>query len=372
MSEPAPVARTLFPGVDGEALVFGLPAKFRILDEIKRSTSIRLATAYGKISGWRLLKEAVLKSKGSVYLLAGLDFGLTEPALLRQWRKLSRGGRIHAKVFDPGENFHPKALIVERQRIHPRDEPWQGFAIVGSGNLSGGGFLNNVECSLYTEDGGVLRRLTRWFDGLFQDERANRISASVIERHERIHQMARRHARETQNAHTRFKGEVGRRRRSQVKEILRDADRTRSPFFYVNTNIRYSDKAHQQMLEKGEAGAFYGDKELIKKIPAGAIVFLYRSSKRQPWIPGEVGIVAFGKKAAGKISVRPSYRGAPREGYFARLEQFRYIRPSVKAREIRRLSHQVRGSEIAFRGTSNMIDAKVGKKLYEIALRRSV
>ena len=39
MSEPASVARTLFPGVDGEALVFGLPANFGIVEEVNQKFS---------------------------------------------------------------------------------------------------------------------------------------------------------------------------------------------------------------------------------------------------------------------------------------------------------------------------------------------
>ena len=365
MSEPASVARTLFPGVDGEALVFGLPANFGIVEEIKRSGSVRLATAYGKISGWELLEEAVLKSNASVYLLAGLDFGLTETGLLRRWLKLRQDGRVRAKVCEHGANFHPKVLIAERHRD-------QGFAMVGSGNLSGGGLLNNIECSLYTEDDGVLLRLKRWFDRLFYDERASSITPSVIKEYEPFHQMAKRHAGEARKAGRQFEKEVARLRRSRVNEIMRDARKGHSEFFYVNTNIRYGEHEHwhQHMLDRGEACAFSDAKELIRKIPPGAVVFLYRSSKWRPWVAGEVGIVAFGK-ATGKL-IKRSYDGKRGEAHCKRLEGFRQVAPSIKVPEIRNISRQVRGSEVAFNGTSREIDAKLGKKLYEIALRRSL
>jgi hypothetical protein len=87
------MARTLFGKVEGKAAVFGLPAGFDIIEQIRRSKSVRLATAYGKLKGWSLLERAILKSRARVHLLTGLDFGLTEPALLRRWLKLSRDSR---------------------------------------------------------------------------------------------------------------------------------------------------------------------------------------------------------------------------------------------------------------------------------------
>jgi hypothetical protein len=363
MSKPVGVARTLFPGAGGEALVFALPPNFSIAEEVERSSSVRLATAYGKIRGWERIEEAVLKSNSKVYLLAGLDFGLTEPALLRRWLRLRNDGRIHAKVFNRGANFHPKVLIVERQR--GRD-----FAIVGSGNLSGGGLLTNIECSVYTVNNGILLRLRRWFDGLFCDERTRWITRSLIKGYEPFHQLVKRHRREADKAGRRFSDRAEQLRRPRLNETLRGPGKRRSPFFYVNTNVRYSDKAHQEMLSGGEACAFYDAKELIDKIPAGAVVFLYRSSKWGRDIPGESGIVAFGE-ATGKLVERSSYRGDPREAHCRKLGGFRQLDHSISAPEIRKLSRRVLGYDIAFNGTSREVDTRLGTELYEIALRRS-
>jgi predicted RNA-binding protein with PUA-like domain len=253
--------------------------------------------------------------------------------------------------------------IVERR-------PDRGFAIVGSGNLSGGGLLDNIECSLYTDDNRVLFRLKRWFDALFYDERSSSVASSLIKKYEPFHQMAKQHRGEADRAGRRFKDKVGELRRSQLNEALGEVRRTDSPFFYVNTNIKYSKEAHQRMLDRGEACAFYGAKELICKIPTGAVVFLYASSKSCPEVEGRAGIVAFGK-ATGKVMVRSSYDGKPREAHCKRLEGFRQLDRSIKAPEIREISRELRGFEIAFNGTSNKIDPKLGKKLYEIAWRRS-
>jgi phosphatidylserine/phosphatidylglycerophosphate/cardiolipin synthase-like enzyme len=53
--------------------------------------------------------------------------------------------------------FHPKVLVVSGEQS--RD-----FAVVGSGNLSAGGFRDNVECSLFTDDQELVSDLSGWFD----------------------------------------------------------------------------------------------------------------------------------------------------------------------------------------------------------------
>jgi HKD family nuclease len=355
--------RTLFGKTDGNAAVFGLPAGFDIVQEIKRSWSVRLATAYGKISGWDLLEGAVLRSKAKVYLLAGLNFGLTEPALLWRWLKLSKNHRIHAHVINHRVSFHPKILIVESAGSR------REFAIVGSGNLSRGGLLNNIECSLYTEDKGLLRRLTGWFEKLFAED-ASPITAPVIKAYEPYHEKARWRAREAQRAASRFSNNLDRLRKSLVNKSLRDARMTRGRFFYVNTDIRYDIDAHEHMLDKGEACAYFDTKQLIDKIPRGAVVFLYRSSKWHRSLPGGAGIVGFGR-ASEKVEKR-SYRGKAREAHCMKLDDFRRVSRSITAPEINELNRRIRGSPIiAFNGTSHEIDGKLGKKLYAIALRRT-
>lgn len=286
------MTRTLFPKMEGKAAVFGLPADFDILQEIKRSRCVRLATAYGKINGWKLLEGAFLKSKARVYLMAGMDFGLTEPALLWRWLKLSKNPRIRASVVHPTVSFHPKVLIVERLQARGRARSGQGFAIVGSGNLSPGGLLNNIECSLYTGDKGLLLRLTNWFDRLFGED-ASPVTAPVINAYEPSHQAARRRAKEVQKAGSQFRNILGKLRKSSITKSLIDVQKTHGRFFYVNTDIRHDKEAHLHMLDKGEACAYYGTKQLIDKIPRGAVVFLYRSSKWHRSLPGGPGIVGF-------------------------------------------------------------------------------
>ena len=49
--------------------------------------------------------------------------------------------------------------------------PKTSFALVGSGNLSKGGFVSNVECWLYTEAAEHVQALREWFDRHFEDSK---------------------------------------------------------------------------------------------------------------------------------------------------------------------------------------------------------
>jgi hypothetical protein len=159
MSEESDIISGLFP--DSRAAVFGLPPKFTVLEELEHADSIRLATAFGHMSGWEKLEPAINKCKGTIRLITGLDFFQTEPALLRTWNRASVNPRFRPRVMTSESGvFHPKVLIVS--------SPSKSFALVGSGNLSEGGLRTNIECSVYTRDEVHVRHLAKWFDGLFR------------------------------------------------------------------------------------------------------------------------------------------------------------------------------------------------------------
>jgi len=153
---------------DGLAAVIGLPANFDLSMKLSDSSSIKIATAFAHMSGWKLIKESVLGSSGQVQIVAGLHFFQTEPLLLESWLKESYQSkkfvcRVVSKSNRIRWTFHPKVLIVKAG-------DGKDFAIVGSGNLSAGGLRDNIECSLYTEDQSVILNLGRWFDDLFDND----------------------------------------------------------------------------------------------------------------------------------------------------------------------------------------------------------
>ncbi|MBV8811400.1 MAG: hypothetical protein JO033_22245 [Acidobacteriaceae bacterium] len=42
--------------------------------------------------------------------------------------------------------------------------------MIGSGNLSGGGFLANIECGQFSEDDEIFKQADKWFNRLFDDD----------------------------------------------------------------------------------------------------------------------------------------------------------------------------------------------------------
>src|SRR5580658_8471103 len=147
----------------GSAFVVGLPDRFHLKQELQSAKSIKLATAFAHWSGWKHLLPHVKKTAGTVKLLTGLSFCQTEPRVLSDWCERSQDGRVQARLFtQKGMTFHPKVLLVNNSQT--------SFVVVGSGNLSNGGFLRNIECGLYSDDQSVFSTLDTWFGSLFSDD----------------------------------------------------------------------------------------------------------------------------------------------------------------------------------------------------------
>jgi len=156
--------RTLFG--DGCAVVVGLPKNFDVSAALRSAKEVRLASAFAHVSGWKHLKGDVEASSGDIFLLTGLQYNQTDPALLKDWLqlKLSHGDRVNVNLAAQSPFFHPKVLIV--------GSPKRKFAVVGSGNLSNGGLRTNCECGVYVDDVQTVVTLCRWFDAQFRRWRA--------------------------------------------------------------------------------------------------------------------------------------------------------------------------------------------------------
>jgi len=148
---------------EGNAVIVGLPKSFDLRRELTRAVEIRLATAFAHWSGWRLLRPAIENTEAGVKLLTGLSFCQTEPKVLMDWWNLSQRARISARLFvDKRLTFHPKVLIV--------NTPKRKFAVIGSGNLSAGGLIHNIECGHFVDGDEALQSVTEWFDDLFDSD----------------------------------------------------------------------------------------------------------------------------------------------------------------------------------------------------------
>jgi HKD family nuclease len=169
---------------EGLAAVIGMPQRFDLARRLSESSLIRLATAFARPSGWNLISDSIAACKGQVHILAGLHFFQTEPKLLRTWLKKSYQSdkfacRVVTKTKGTRWTFHPKVLIVSGTK-------GGDFAVVGSGNLSAGGFRDNVECSLFTDDQELVSDLSVWFEEVSKAF-AVKLEEPVIRRYEPLY-----------------------------------------------------------------------------------------------------------------------------------------------------------------------------------------
>jgi HKD family nuclease len=187
----------------GSALVVGLPDRFHLKQELQSAKSIKLATAFAHWSGWKHLLPHVKKTAGTVKLLTGLSFCQTEPRVLSDWCERSQDGRVQARLFtQKGMTFHPKVLLVNNSQT--------SFVVVGSGNLSNGGFLRNIECGLYSDDQSVFSTLDTWFESLFSDDSLTKqLREPDIRRYKKRFDAAKKANKEVEQLQREVEGEIG-------------------------------------------------------------------------------------------------------------------------------------------------------------------
>lgn len=153
------LAPFLAPGVVSESVLVGAPPGFNLLYTLKNAQEIRIGVAFGRMSGWQKIASALTQSAADrILVLLGQAFFQTEPSLVLELRKLAKVSSkpaFQVKLASATTTFHPKVWIIDG--LVPA-------AIVGSGNLTGGGLVDNVECGLCTTVGDHVTRLRQWFD----------------------------------------------------------------------------------------------------------------------------------------------------------------------------------------------------------------
>jgi HKD family nuclease len=173
-------------GSGDRSVVAGISEEFDFLAELEKAKSIRIATAFGHLSGWLEVEKSITQScAATVRVLLGQAFFQTEPQLVLRLKNLkesnSASPRFDVKLAPASSTFHPKVWIVDKT-----DGP---FAMVGSGNLSRGGLLKNVECGLLTKDQVHVESLRQWFDSHWNSsESISRTSDKYIARHQALQQ----------------------------------------------------------------------------------------------------------------------------------------------------------------------------------------
>ena len=145
-------------GFPRESALVGAPPGFDFLAALRQARLVRAAIAFGHMTGWKKV-EAALRNPAAqrIQILLGQSFLQTEPDLLDILLAMQgRQSNFHVKLAPMTPTFHPKVWLIE--------DPTETQAIVGSANLSFGGFASNTECSGYFNDPGTTNSLTNWFE----------------------------------------------------------------------------------------------------------------------------------------------------------------------------------------------------------------
>jgi HKD family nuclease len=148
-------------GSPDRSVVIGAPTGFDFLASLRDAISIKAAIAFGHMSGWNQVSKALANSHAQcIQILLGQSFLQTEPDVLEALCKLE-SPCFHGKLAPAQPTFHPKVWIVESRNT--------SFVIVGSANLSYGGFADNRECSAYLSNKEAVNSLKSWFTSTWKE-----------------------------------------------------------------------------------------------------------------------------------------------------------------------------------------------------------
>jgi HKD family nuclease len=152
-----------------------------------------VAVAFLKHSGLRSIKahlEAFLQRGGTLRLMVGTDFFLTEAQALRELERLAKlYPKLEWRLVEQSSNstFHPKYC-----RFQDAANVW---LMTGSANLTGGGLESNIEVSVISEDltsGPLVRETSKIENVLWNNPRAVDPTEERIGRYAAQSEMARK------------------------------------------------------------------------------------------------------------------------------------------------------------------------------------
>jgi HKD family nuclease len=120
----------------------------KIIELLSQSTHFEFAVAFVKMSGIGLIEDAIvsrLKEGMTARFVIGLDFYQTDPDVLKRMLSWTKSYRIKAYISPVKSSycFHPKMYVFQT--------PKRAFAIIGSSNVTSGGFTENWEASFILE-----------------------------------------------------------------------------------------------------------------------------------------------------------------------------------------------------------------------------
>lgn len=103
--------------------------------------------------------QTILPGPVKQHYLIGIDLPTTV-SVLKTIKSKIKPGMFAAKISKSGQgSFHPKVYLFRTKDAYS--------AIIGSGNMTKGGFFNNTELNIQTEDQTTCQEIKGWFDDLF-------------------------------------------------------------------------------------------------------------------------------------------------------------------------------------------------------------
>lgn len=173
---------------------------------LKRAERLECLVAFAKASALNGLLKPLRKAleRGmNARFAVGLDFYLTEPAVLRELLALTEKHTLKLYLSDSSDTFHPKVYAFQHGK--------GCSVIVGSANFTHGGLYGNYEASAVIEDekGALMVSVARHFDTLIAEEVLVPATKARIDAYEReyvIHDICRKVAKKRAQKASRTEG----------------------------------------------------------------------------------------------------------------------------------------------------------------------
>ena len=149
--------------------------------QLRSATHFSIGMALITLGGLETIASSVevcLKRGGTGRVLIGIDLPTPPEAIetLVEWQA-GHPDQLDVRIFESGISriFHPKLAIFHAAKSRS--------AIVGSANLTDGGFHKNYEASTLVTDAAAVQTLTDYFDEHFKGGHARAISEKWLSRY---------------------------------------------------------------------------------------------------------------------------------------------------------------------------------------------
>lgn len=177
---------------------------------IQASDEVWMATAFLKQSGLNKLLPSIKKhieTNKAISIIAGQNFGLTEPKALielyKLFKKTSNAKLYLANANKPTEVFHPKLYLFRKN---------DDFTILsGSANLTEGGLQTNIECSLLIKanrNDNVWKEALLFFSKVLSSGCSQEATLSIIKQYESYYEQQKQINRQAKSIPTRLKSQI--------------------------------------------------------------------------------------------------------------------------------------------------------------------